>query len=132
MVELGKRSADAALRPKVSDGSEWRDGCMGEGCGAADVTRTDVRSTDRVRCREFKLEVQRPVKEGESVPQRNWFKGEHWRKRCADELPAIKCRRTVFDRGVTPSLAEPTGDRADPWTASFDNLAGDAAQRRPV
>lgn len=34
---------------KVSDGSEWRDGCVGEGGRAAGVTRTHVRSTDRVR-----------------------------------------------------------------------------------
>ena len=33
---------------KVSDGSEWRDGCAGEGGGAADVTRTDIRSTFRL------------------------------------------------------------------------------------
>ena len=29
----------------MSDGSEWRDGCVGEGGRAAGVTRTDVRST---------------------------------------------------------------------------------------
>ena len=34
-----------AERSKVSDGSEWRDGCAGEGGGAAGGTRTDVRST---------------------------------------------------------------------------------------
>jgi len=92
------------------------------------MTRGAVSSTAEARPLRFKLEVQRDFEERIRCEE-ELVQGEHWRRRCAHELPPNDGKRTV-DGGIAPSSVEPAGDRGSPWAASHDDLAGDAAQRR--